>query len=335
MPTLEARPADIIFASGIITAEAFAQELRERLAEELGGFGAAYATQYDTMRIARDILRRYEPILAEAIANTELAAWIAGFDEVAKTLPISALEQIGGIWRPPTPPRMLFTGTSDGEPVIKFPVIQRAADRMQERNILTADQIETASEAYKADAVKAVGDLSAETITAIREKLAQNIRQGASYRAFAEDAADIVNASPIGPSRLETIFRTNVQAAFHSGYDDLASHPIVSRLFPYQEYLAIHDGRVDPQHLALETYGIDGTNIYRADDPFWEVFTPPWRYNCRCGINRISIRQAAQKGLREAEEWLRTGVAPPLVSRLDQIPYRPAAGFGKRVRIAA
>jgi uncharacterized protein with gpF-like domain len=43
-------------------------------------------------------------------------------------------------------------------------------------------------------------------------------------------------------------------------------------------YYATHDARVRDDHLAMETLGLDGTNIYRADDPIWREYLPPWDF---------------------------------------------------------
>jgi hypothetical protein len=122
----------------------------------------------------------------------------------------------------------------------------------------------------------------------------------------------------------------NVQAAYRDGRESLASHPIVDELFPYAEYFAIHDSRAEDTHLAMETLGLDGTGIYRTDDPVWDFFTPPWRWCCRCAKNLMTVEAAARKGVLEAKIWLDTGIKPPLISRLPEIPFRPEPGWGAR-----
>ena len=113
-------------------------------------------------------------------------------------------------------------------------------------------------------------------------------------------------------------------------------------IFPYQEILPIKDGRVREEHLALASLGLSGTGVYRRDDPMWDLFTPPWGYQCRCGVNLLTVEAAARKGVGEARRWERTG-EPPVnpEHRLDAIPFRPEPDFvgGRRlslfVRLAA
>ena len=140
-----------------------------------------------------------------------------------------------------------------------------------------------------------------------------------------------LEGSQIGPAHLETVYRTNVQRAFSAGHESLASHPVVQEVFPYQEFIAVHDARVRSDHLALETSGLSGTNVYRRDDPVWDYITPPLHYNCRCGINLLTLEEAANRGVEEARRWLRTG-QPPLHPewKNGKVPHKPIPGWGAR-----
>jgi hypothetical protein len=104
-------------------------------------------------------------------------------------------------------------------------------------------------------------------------------------------------------------------------------------VFPYQAYEPIHDGRVRDEHAELEKLGLNGTNVYRRDDPMWNYFTPPWGYNCRCGVNLLTVDAAARAGVAEAKLWQSTGRPPEVPEhRLQAIDFRPPVGFGTRGR---
>jgi hypothetical protein len=155
-------------------------------------------------------------------------------------------------------------------------------------------------------------------------------------RGFREALAAKIDTSKIGPAHIENIFRTQTQSAFAVGQAELADNPIVRELFPYARYDATHDARTRPDHLALEKLGISGTNIYRADDPMWQYFTPPWGFSCRCTRTIITIATAARLGVVEAQEWLRTSRPPETPEhRLAFINFRPPAGFVGPGRMAA
>lgn len=131
-----------------------------------------------------------------------------------------------------------------------------------------------------------------------------------------------------------TVFRTNVQGAFSDGQMSVLSHPLVRSGFPYSAYDAIHDDRARENHLALEKLGIGGTNIYRNDDPVFQLFRPPWDYNDRCGWTPITVHQASERGVSEAQEWLKTGVEPADKAYVAMPAFQPPEGFKRAVSSA-
>ena len=99
--------------------------------------------------------------------------------------------------------------------------------------------------------------------------------------------------------------------------------PIVSSGFPYLQFSAIGDDRTPKTHLALERLGLDGTAIYRRDDPFWRMFMPPLTDLCRCTVIPLTIRMAAEAGVKEAKEWLRTNQPPAKPEWVTLPPFDP------------
>lgn len=340
MPDAKRKPVDLIIGRGLLTAETIASELRTRLAVQLSR-RAFTLSDTELLSLARHILRQFEPLLAENLLNSDLASWIEGVRQVHQKLPGYALEamaaDLGKGFFPPSPPRFFLplVAGGDDEPTVRFPLIEKAAESLLERRIVTPEAFNTFTAAERARAFTVAGEQSDDAIATIRDVLAENVREGTSLEGFRQKLEERIGKSRIGAGHLETIYRTNVQTAFHDGHDTLAANPVVAEVFPYQEYLAIHDARARENHKALETLGLSGTGIYRKDDPFWDYFTPAWDYNCRCGINLLTISAAARKGVREAERWLATGEKPPLESRLPFIPFRPPAGFGSRRAVAA
>ena len=276
MPDAANRPTDLIIGASLVSAEAIAQELRRRLVKRLS---RRRYSQWELLTIARNLLREYEPILAENLMNADLASWIAGVDQVIKRMPGQSVAAFLRGAGPPTTPITLPTGFGD-EPVIRFPLIEKARESLEARNIVTRAEFETMAAQAKERAFTAAYIDSEETIEEIRDALADTIREGASLRVFREKIEEAVGSSPIGPAHLEMVYRTNIQAAFSAGLDDIANHPIVDELFPYAEYLPILDGRVRSEHLQLATLGLSGTGVYRRDDPFWDFWTPPNGFNC-------------------------------------------------------
>lgn len=110
-----------------------------------------------------------------------------------------------------------------------------------------------------------------------------------------------------GATRLETIFRTNVQSAYGAGRYAQLTDPDVLRTRPYWLYDAVLDSRTSSL-----CRGLNGT-IRPADDPFWDTHVPPLHFSCRSGLRSLTRQQAEARGVTET---------PPTAP--------PAAGFGSR-----
>lgn len=87
------------------------------------------------------------------------------------------------------------------------------------------------------------------------------------------------------------------------------THP----LFPYFSWYPVRDGRSNKLHLKLETLGLDGTCIFRCDDPFFSPWFVARRLGlrpCRCDVAIATVEHAARKGVKEAIKWQETGKPP-------------------------
>lgn len=88
------------------------------------------------------------------------------------------------------------------------------------------------------------------------------------------------------PRRLKTIYHANVQSAYMAGRWKQFQENSADR--PYLQYVAIMDSRTRPAHAAL-----DG-KVFRIDDPFWDSFSPPNGWGCRCRTRALTAEQAGQ-----------------------------------------
>lgn len=89
------------------------------------------------------------------------------------------------------------------------------------------------------------------------------------------------------PWRIDTIVRTNTQAAFMSGkwrrfYQNKDNRP-------YLEYVAVLDGSTRDSHRRLSGY------IAHIDAPEWGRIFPPNGYNCRCRVRALTEKQATDR----------------------------------------
>ncbi len=328
MANVQQRTVERIVGRSLLTTETLASEQRARIVRRLASlFNELSGDQL--LAEAAGMLAQFQPILEKTVAEAEVAGSIAGVSTVINGLPAASKRDIEST-PPAAPPGTggLVFPTMPEDPIITFPVIDRAAESLAQSRVLSRQDFLEIGRSARLDAFTVAQQTSEDTLSSIRDVLAETIEEGASLQAFRAKLTDGLEGSFLGPAHLETVFRTNVQTRFNNAFRETASDPIVASVFPYQEYIPIRDDRTREEHRALEFLGLNGTNIYRVDDPFWNEFLPPWDYMCRCGINLLTIERTAAKGVKEAQEWLRTG-EPPVVPewRLADIPFRPPPDF--------
>jgi Phage Mu protein F like protein len=212
---------------------------------------------------------------------------------------------------PPTPPPSPGPG-DDGEPIIRFPGLEESVKRLREKQVLSSEDYYQLTGVAKQSAFTISGDLTDKSIDKIRMLLGDILESGPSLREFSAKVHEAIDELPISESHLESVYRNAVNEGYSQGIESVLDHPLVGEAFPYAAFHAIHDARVRPDHLALETQGLNGTNIYRRDDPVWKALRPPFSWMCRCGFTAISIETAASMGVKEAIRWRDSGEPPEM-----------------------
>lgn len=96
--------------------------------------------------------------------------------------------------------------------------------------------------------------------------------------------------------RLETVYRTNMSSVYNSSTRFNAS---TAGSTPYLMFSAVGDQRARESHQEL-----DGV-IKKASDPFWNLYTPPLGYNCRCTIIPLSEDDAKERGVSTETDFPR------------------------------
>lgn len=135
------------------------------------------------------------------------------------------------------------------------------------------------TEQYSAQALHVLQDVSKAVDFGVRKKVAQLIEEGVTVRrAVTELGAELdrLGVGALSESRLETVFRTQVQVAYGAGRWEQDQDPDVQEVLWGYRYVTVGDDRVREEHAAL-----DGTTLPK-DDPFWDTYWPPNGWNCRC-----------------------------------------------------
>jgi len=323
---------DSVVGTSLLGAVGLAEAFLDQIA--MNATGDDVWSRNAALEAIRAGVQAFEPLLAAHLSDAVLAGWITGYDNVASQFPPWLQQEFTDSIRrrpPVDPPEFNLFGMFDREPKLRLINVENAAKRLMEKGILTRPEFDSATEQAQRQAFTIAGGLGADTIDRMRFMLNTELNEGPSLKGFTNRITEMLDTSPIGPGHLENVYRTNLQAAYRDGRETLRSDPVVAATFPYQAYIAVHDARARHEHRELEKFGLNGTNIYRSDDPFWDYFTPPWDYNCRCGVQMLTLEQAAARGVKEAQEWLRTGRAPINPQfRYSQIPFDHTEGFGHR-----
>jgi SPP1 gp7 family putative phage head morphogenesis protein len=89
--------------------------------------------------------------------------------------------------------------------------------------------------------------------------------------------------------RLDTIYQTNLQAAYSVGRYQQMTETAQTR--PYWQYMAIMDSRTRYEHAAMNG------KVYDYRHPFWNEWYPPNGFNCRCYVKALSGEDLAERNL--------------------------------------
>jgi SPP1 gp7 family putative phage head morphogenesis protein len=299
-------PVDRLIESLLPAGRSAAEEFRIQIQKLLG----TYEDTSQFNQIVADVSERafrLEPMIAETMRLASLAAWTRGGRDAAKPL---ALKPVS-----PPPREPIFETTVDVDslpPAVRLPKIEAAANYLQTRLDFTPGEFEELDEDAKQIGFTVARLASTDAVRAVRKALYEDITAGGTLRQFRENVSDAIEGSSLSDSQIEAIYRTHLGRAYSAGQRRVLGTPLVSDEFPYLMYVATHDSRVREEHIALESMGLNGTAVYRADDPFWDRYTPPWGWNCRCTSIPLSIEDAAEYGVREAIQWRDTGVPPSI-----------------------
>lgn len=221
--------------------------------------------------------------------------------EVPATITLPAIQPI-----PPALTELLFPPEVPHEPEVHLPAIKAAVEALDASPVAVGSNYLETAQKVKKGSFAITGELTEKAVADVRQVLSKVIQEGKPQKEFIETVATRLESegSPLSPAHLENVFRTNTMSAYANAQFKAVQNPLVVDAFPYVMRSATRDARVREQHWAMESLGLNGTNIYRVDDPVWQKFRAPWSYNCRCRDTFFSVEQAAKKGVKEAEAWL-------------------------------
>jgi len=306
---------DKIIGAVTIKSAAASREFRKHLVEQLTALYRKGLPEDEFYRRAFTIIvrsiRENAKVQAGLLTDAQVAAWIHGADQIASRLPFAAVEAIAGTSRFP-PVRGPSTPYEPGEPgpLIRLPKLIEASRDLRERQLLMPEDFYDISNAYRRSSLFTVSRFEYDAIQRTQGILSEVVAEGPSLTSFRQRMNEAEISSPLGPGHMENVYRTNIQTALSNGQDRLLAHPVVSGVFPYYKRMPIRDARLTELCAILARSGINGTAIYRHDDPIGQLFKIPSHFQCRCHRSVLSVNAAAEQGIEEAIEYLDTGRWP-------------------------
>jgi SPP1 gp7 family putative phage head morphogenesis protein len=140
-------------------------------------------------------------------------------------------------------------------------------------------------------AFSVAGVSSLEQLQAVKDSLDQALADGLGFEDWRKRVLRGEVPLNLPRHRLETIYRTNIQAAYSRGQGEQVRRNL--KTHPYLLYSAVNDSRTRPHHKAWH-----GT-ILPAVHPWWNTHRPLNGYNCRCTVISLTEREAKRRGITE------------------------------------
>ncbi|MFA7542770.1 MAG: phage minor head protein [Candidatus Cloacimonadaceae bacterium] len=132
--------------------------------------------------------------------------------------------------------------------------------------------------AFSREAFIMAGVQTEELRQALFEEAKKVFASGGTYLDWA-NSFDMHGFEPENPYHLRTNYDTAANAAYAAGqWQQIEEYKLY---FPYLRYVTMRDEKVRDEHWAM-----DGL-IYPVDDPFWDSYTPPNGWNCRCSVEQL------------------------------------------------
>lgn len=284
----------------------------------------AAADPWTLVALARAELAKAEPALARVLSAATLAGWVLAARR--PTLDAIPRELTADVPPPPPPPTNLSASDESGRPIV-LPLVEVGVRDLMQRQVVNQHEYNDLTAQAKAAAFTVARVLTADAVEAVRDAVAETVEKGKTLREFRREVGPALDGSGLSDAQVEAIFRTETARAMASGLITALNQPAVANEFPYYRFSHIHDARTRPEHVWLGTHGLDGTGIYRTDDPVGRKFFPPCGWSCRCVAIPYSVESAAEAGVREARAWLATGREPSPPARTVHPPFDLPKGW--------
>lgn len=169
-----------------------------------------------------------------------------------------------------------------------FPFLDDALAFLRDKAVLSGREYARLSQVEKLRVIGSSTIASQRAAAQLRQLLAESLKAGEDERQFRKRIEDEIDLRRSDANR---ILRTNSKQAYIDGMASTLEKPHIVSAFPFVMYVATHDGRTRPDHLAW-----DGKIAQVGSPEYEEMRALLAEWNCRCSLIPLSIKQAEQRG---------------------------------------
>lgn len=173
-------------------------------------------------------------------------------------------------------------------------IFKEAVQFLKKKKPIDSKIYEQLDDASRAKAFTVSGYTSLEILQTFLDELTKACEEGKTKQSFMDDMNSFLERNGyegLNPTRIDVIFRTNIQTAYNAGHYKSMTDETAKKLRPYWKYVTAGDGHVRESHAVMED------QVYPADDPIWDVWYPPNGFRCRCTVVSLTKSQVERQGL--------------------------------------
>ena len=216
----------------------------------------AKAPHEAALRIAQRWAERWHGELAELLTESQVRAVLQGMQSIARQIEPARRadrqaqeeELSRGLWSDKNPPP---------------PMLVEAVKSLRDKQVVLPEDMGNLSAVARQKAFTVAGAETTAVVEKVKTALVKAVQTGGTLKTFRQDLDETLEGGTfLSPARSETVFRNAVMGAYSDGQERLLDNPAVGELFPYRAYWSTADDRRRPEHAAMETAGIQNTNIF-------------------------------------------------------------------------
>jgi len=185
----------------------------------------------------------------------------------------------------------------------------RAVEYLRSLPALTRKEWEAAVARQQGRAFTMAGVEQKVVLDQMKALVAESLESGLTPRQFERQAFELLRNYEVSPSRLRTVWNTNVAQALGAGRRAEFADPEVAAVIQFGLFDAMNDSYTRPGHEALDN-GIAPMTWWNGEG---SDFYPPLDFNCRCVVLGLTAARArkllAGGGYKDLTEQIPAGAS--------------------------